>query len=90
MSNIDLPVWLLTFAGLFLGSWSIYWVRTEASAFRILCGRCVFLLALIELGVTAFIAGWTHSLSLAPMGLVSVFLVVAMLWESPAGIVGGE
>lgn len=90
MSDIDLPVWLLTLLGLILGGWSIYWVRAEASAFRILCGRCVFLVALLELGVTAFIAEWTHSLSLAPMGLVSVFLVVAMLWESPVARWQGE
>ena len=91
MSDIDLPVCLLTLLGLLLGSWSIHWARSAASTFRSLCGRCMFVLSLCELGVTAFIAGWVPSLSLAPMGLISVFLVVAMLWESPATeIVNGE
>ena len=84
MSDFDVFVWLLTLAGLALGGWSIYWARTHAGGLRVLCGRCLFLLAMLELGATALAAAVYHSMSLAPMGLVSVFLVVAMLWETPA------
>ena len=84
MHDIDLPVWLLTFLGLALGILSIYWARSDAGPLRRLCGRCLFVLALVELGATAIAAALAHALSLAPMGLVSVFLAVAMLWESPA------
>jgi hypothetical protein len=80
----DLSLWLLTLLGLLLGVWSIYWTRTEKNGLRVLCGRCLFVLALLELGATALMAALAHSISLAPMGLVSVFLVVAMVWESPA------
>ena len=84
MNDLDLSVWLFTLLGTVVGAWSIYWARSEVSVLRVVLGRGLFLLAMLELGATAFCAALTHSLSLAPMGLVSVFLVVAMLWESPA------
>ena len=84
MTDLDLSVWLLTILGLALGAWSIYWTRAKVGAGRALWGRCLFVLALMELGGTALAAALAHAVSLAPMGLVSVFLVVAMLWESPA------
>jgi hypothetical protein len=84
VTDLDLSVWLLTLLGLALGAWSIYWTRAAASAGRVLWGRCLFVLALLELGATALAAALAHAVSLAPMGLVAVFLVVAMLWESPA------
>ena len=83
MTDLDLSVWLLTLLGLALGAWSIYWTRV-ASAGRVLWGRRLFVMALLELGATALVAALAHAVSLAPMGLVAVFLVVAMLWESPA------
>lgn len=84
MTDLDLFVWVLTLLGVFLGTWAIYWSRSQANVVRALCGRCLFLLAMAELGVTALVAAWMHALSLAPMGIVSVLLVVAMLWETPA------
>ena len=84
MTHLDLFVCLLTLLGLILGGWAIYWARSDVQTFRVRLGRSLFMLAMVELGVTALVAAWMHALSLAPMGLVSVFLVVAMLWESPA------
>ncbi len=84
MHDLDLSVWLLTLLGLALGVLSIYWARAASGSVRMFCGRCLFVLALMELGATAIVAALAHALSLAPMGLVSVFLAVAMLWESPA------
>ena len=55
-----------------------------AGAGRVLWGRCLFVVALLELGAAALAAALAEAMSLAPMGLVAVFLVVAMLWESPA------
>lgn len=84
MDNIDITVWLLTLLGLALGIVSLYWARTESSLRRKLLGRCLFLVALVELGATAMMAALGHAISLAPMSLASVFLTIAMLWESPA------
>ena len=84
MTDLDVSVWLLTIFGLALGAWSIYWTRAQVGVGRALWGRRLFVLALMELGATALTAALAHAMSLAPMGLVSVFLVVAMLWESPA------
>ncbi len=84
MLDFDISVWLMTFVGLALGAWSIYWARSDADRVRALWGRRLFLLAMLELGATAFVAAFYHLIALAPMGLVSVFLVVAMLWETPA------
>jgi len=84
MHDIDVSVWLLTLVGLTLGVVSIYWTRVKSGPRRQFCGRCLFLLALVELGATAVVAAWGRALSLAPMSLTAVFLVVVMLWESPA------
>ena len=84
MTHLDLSVSLLTFLGLFLGVWGIYWTKDDAKKVRVQWGRWLFVLAMAVLGGTAFVAAWGHALSLAPTGLVSVFLVVAMLWETPA------
>lgn len=84
MPDIDISVLPLTLLGLALGILSIYWARAQATPRRRLCGRCLFLLALVELGGTAIVAALGHALSLAPMSLAAVFLTVAMLWESPA------
>jgi len=84
VTDLDVLVWGLTLLGVLLGGWAIYWTRSPAQPLRSRCGRCLFLLAMMELGATALVAAWTHALSLAPMGIVSVLLVVAMLWETPA------
>ncbi len=84
MSDTDFLVLLLTLFGLLMGSWSIYWARSDAGVLRIRWGRRMFLAALLELGATALLAAWINSLGLAPLGLASVFLVVAMVWETPA------
>jgi hypothetical protein len=84
VTDFDLAVWLLTFAGLALGIWSIYWTRAQAQARRGVAGRWLFIVTLVELGTIAAAAAVAHSVALAPIALVSVFLVVAMLWDSPA------
>jgi len=80
----DLCVWCLTIAGLILGAWSIYWVRAEHTAFRVLWGRRLFVAILLKLGGAGVVAVLDRASSLAPLGIVSVLLVVAMVWEAPA------
>jgi hypothetical protein len=83
MPDVELCVWCLTILGLLLGAWSIYWVRTELSPLRVLWGRRIFVATMLKLGGTGFVAILERAGSLAPLGIVSVLLVVAMLWESP-------
>jgi hypothetical protein len=82
--DLDLCVWCLTVAGLILGGWSIYWVRAEHTPLRVLWGRRLFIAILLKLGGTGVVAVLDRASSLAPLGIVSVLLVVAMLWEAPA------
>ncbi len=84
MPDRDLCIWCLTMVGIVLGAWSIYWVRSEHSALRVLWGRRLFVATLLKLGGTGFVAVFERAGSLAPLGIVSVLLVVAMLWETPA------
>ena len=84
MAHLDLCVWCLTAAGLVLGIWSIYWVRAEHTAFRVLWGRRVFVAILLKLGGAGVVAVLDRASSLAPLGIISVLLVVAMVWEAPA------
>lgn len=84
MTDFDLAVWILTFAGLTVGAWSIYLTRGHSETRRARAGRCLFVVAILELGGIAAAAAVAHSIALAPSALASVFLVVAMLWESPA------
>lgn len=81
MPDLDLFVWCLTLAGFAVGVWSIYWVRSETTPLRVLWGRRLFVATLLKLGGAGAFAVLDRASSLAPLGIVSVLLVVAMLWE---------
>ena len=81
MPDRDLCVWCITFFGLLLGACSIYWVRSERSPLAVLWGRRLFVATMLKLGGTGVVAVLERTSSLAPLGIVSVLLVVAMLWE---------
>jgi hypothetical protein len=49
-----------------------------------LWGRLLFVPVLFGLASAGLLAAWHRSDALAPVGLLSGLLVVAMLWESPA------
>ena len=85
MPILDLWILCSTCLGFSIGAWSIYWVRTELTITRILWGRRVFVATLVMLGLTGLLAALAHAGGLAPLGLVSGLLVVAMLWEPAAG-----
>jgi hypothetical protein len=84
MPTLDLCIWCLTALGLILGAWSIYWVRTERSSFCVIWGRRLFVATLLKLGGAGALAILDRASSLPPLGIISVLLVVAMLWENPA------
>ena len=59
-------------------------MRTELSPYRVVWGRRLFVATMLKLGGTGFVAILERAGTLAPLGIVSVLLVVAMLWEAPA------
>jgi hypothetical protein len=79
---LELWLMLMTPGGCLLGGWSIYWARGQDHPIRMRWGRRLFIVTLLLLGVTALIAAQAHARGLAPLGLIAVFLVVGMLWET--------
>jgi hypothetical protein len=79
-----LELWLLlmTPGGCLLGGWSIYWARGQDHPIRMLWGRRLFIVTLLLLGFTSLLAAQAHARGLAPLGLIAMFLVVGMLWET--------
>jgi len=75
----------LTLAGIGVGSWSIYWAKGHPHPGRSLWGRRLFLATFLVLGLVAFPAAYLQAQHLPALGLCLGLLVVAMLWESPAG-----
>jgi energy-converting hydrogenase Eha subunit A len=81
---VELTVLIATLVGLLLGICCIYWVKAPPSARHAWWGRRLFVATLLSLGGTALFAAIVHADGLAPLGLLSGLLTVAMLWESPA------
>ncbi len=83
MSSLELCLAGFALGCVLLGGLSICWAKMEhAGAVR--WGRRLFVLALSGLGAVGLAAAFARAEGLAPLGLVGGFLVVAMLWESPA------
>ncbi|MSU77933.1 MAG: hypothetical protein EXS16_07540 [Gemmataceae bacterium] len=79
----ELSVFIVTLLGLICGGWCIYWVKMIPCVRRARLGRWLFVLTLLTLGAMALVAAVVHADSLAPLGLLSGFLVIGMLWENP-------
>ncbi|MBI2807599.1 MAG: hypothetical protein HYX68_21675 [Planctomycetes bacterium] len=80
---VELIVLLATILGTATGGCSIYWVKATPSARRACWGRRLFVATLLSLGGLALFAAVVQADGLAPLGLLSGFLIVGMLWESP-------
>jgi hypothetical protein len=81
----ELELWLLALAlvGLVLGAWGILWARFSRTSGRSLCGRGMFIVAIVFLAVTSSVAAFHRAEGLVPLGLTAGFLVIGMLWEVP-------
>jgi hypothetical protein len=69
--------------GLFLGLWSILWVRFSPTARLARWGMYLFTVTFLALGTATFLAAVNHLDGLAPLGILSGLLVVGMVWEGP-------
>jgi hypothetical protein len=81
----ELEIWLMALAlvGLALGTWGIVWARFSQISSRSLCGRGMFVVAIVSLAVTSSVAAFHRAEGLVPLGLTAGLLVVGMLWEVP-------
>ena len=82
MAHLELVFAFSTILASFLGGLSIYWVRSEHALCRL--GRRLFVATLLALGAVGLVAALLHAEALLPVGLLAGFLVIGMLWESPA------
>ncbi len=82
MAHLELVFMFLTIAGSILGGMSIYWVRSEHPLARL--GRRLFVGTLLAFGGIGAVAAMLHAEALLPAGLLAGFLVIGMLWETPA------
>ena len=80
---VEFMVLIATLLGLTMGVCCIYWVKVRPSARHAWWGCRLFIVTLLSLGAVAFFAAIVHADGLAPLGLLSGFLTVGMLWESP-------
>lgn len=83
MSRLDLSVLVLTLVTAAVGSWSIYWARSETGCWRGRGGRWLFVVNLLALGGAGLVAAFTRAQCLAPLGLVAGLLIVGMMWDGP-------
>jgi hypothetical protein len=67
--------------GLLLGAWGIVWVRSNPRARRATWGKWLFVVTFLVLGVATFLAAVHRMDGLAPLGILSGFLVVGMVWD---------
>lgn len=84
MSMLELAVTILTVATALVGTWSIYWARSEPPCWRCRGGRILFVVNLLTIGATGLVAAFTRAQGLPPLGLVAGLLTIGMLWERPA------
>ncbi len=80
---VELAVLIATVIGLLMGGWCIYWVKVKPSPRHARLGRFLFILTLLAMGGVALVAAILRADGLAPLGLLSGFLTVGMLWEGP-------
>jgi hypothetical protein len=80
---VELTVLIATLVGLLSGVWCIYWARVSHNELHARWGRRLFIVTLIGLGATAFLAALMHADGLALLGLVSGLLTVGMLVDTP-------
>lgn len=83
MSMLELAVTILTVVTALVGTWSIYWARTEPPCWRCRGGRILFVVNLLAIGATGLVAAFTRAQGLPPLGLVAGLLTIGMLWERP-------
>lgn len=83
MATLNLVLLSLSLGIVILAAWSIFWARGEANQKWARIGRWLFTVSLLALGGIAVLAALLRADALAPLGLLSGLLVVAMLWESP-------
>mgnify|MGYP001455842058 CR=1 FL=1 len=81
---VELVVLLAMLVGAVLGSWCIYWVKVPSTAKRAKWGKRLFVVTLLSLGAIALLAAISQADGLAPLGLLSGFLLVGMLWDGSA------
>lgn len=80
---VELTVLVITLFGLSLGSCCIYWIKVRPTDRQAWWGSRLFVATLLLLGITALVAALLRAEGLAPLGLLSVLLIVGMLWETP-------
>ena len=83
MAGLELAFLALTLVGLVSGCWGIAWARTSHRQGKVLFGRLLFVGAILVLGGSAGAAALHRAEGLIPLGLVSGFLMMGMLWEAP-------
>jgi hypothetical protein len=88
MYLLEYAVYWLALAGALLGGWSIYWARHTHCAARTRWGQRMFLAILTVLGLALLAAACWRAHGLTVLGLCLGLLVVIMLWEVPAPLVG--
>ncbi|MFO0965064.1 MAG: hypothetical protein U0793_05685 [Gemmataceae bacterium] len=86
MAAFNLVLLLLTLAIVIVAALSLGYARGDVDQKKTVVGRWLFTGSLVLLGLSAIVAALTRADALAPMGLLSVLLVVGMLWESPAPV----
>jgi hypothetical protein len=74
----------LTILCLFLGGLGILWGRASNCPHRTSLGRILFVGTLLLLGGAMQLAAFYEAEGIVPLGLLAGFLVVVMLWETPA------
>lgn len=74
----------LTILCFILGGLGIMWGRASSCPHRTSLGRILFVGTLLLLGAGLQLAAFYEAEGLIPLGLLAGFLVVAMLWETPA------
>ena len=81
--RLEFALFGLMALGLVLGSWGIAWARMSRLQKRISWGQTLFVGTLVGLGATGLVAAFHRADGLAPLGLLSGFLLIAMVWEMP-------
>ena len=69
---------------LFLGVLGIFWGRGSSCPHRASWGKMLFIATLLLLGGAMQFAAFYEAEGIVPLGLLAGFLVVVMLWETPA------
>lgn len=83
MAAFNLFLLLFTLCVVVIAAASIGWARGAAHRRTTIIARWLFTVSLVVLGLVAIVAALARADALAPMGLLSVLLVVGMVWETP-------